>query len=80
MALATNTTLGTIALQGDLYGGSADFPSLVPSGVVPGTSTNFNSQVIDAKGRIVYYKDYPVGTETEINIVRNNSSFCINNL
>lgn len=54
MATATDTTLGTIALMGDLAGGSnATLPSLTPTGVIPGEFFA-PSIVIDTKGRILY--------------------------
>lgn len=52
MALATNTTPGSIVIAGDLTGTSSDI-QLKPSGVTAGEY--FPSQVvIDEKGRIVY--------------------------
>lgn len=52
MAEATQTTLGTIRLSGDL-GGSNDalLPQLSPTGVTPGTYTN-PTLTFDAKGRV----------------------------
>lgn len=52
MALATNTTLGSVVLGGDLTG-SAFSPSLRPTGAIPGTYQVGNC-VIDAKGRLIY--------------------------
>ena len=51
MAQATNTTLGTIALSGDLAG-TAESPELVASGVKPGTYPNVSKIHVDAKGRV----------------------------
>lgn len=54
MALATNSTPGSIVLAGDLTG-SATAPELRPSGVIPGTYGPVNI-IVDAKGRIVWAK------------------------
>jgi hypothetical protein len=51
MAQATNTTLGTIALSGDLAGSAAS-PELSASGVKPGTFENVSKIHIDSKGRV----------------------------
>ena len=52
MALATNSTPGSIILAGDLTG-NANAPSLRASGVVPGSYTTADI-VVDAKGRIIH--------------------------
>lgn len=51
MALATNSTPGSIVLGGDLTG-NANAPELRPSGVVPGVYTTADI-VVDAKGRVI---------------------------
>lgn len=52
MALATNTTAGSIVLKGDLAGTSTS-PSLRPTGVIGGNYAPCNF-VVDAKGRMIY--------------------------
>lgn len=51
MAAATNSTLGTVALAGDLAG-TADAPELAPTGVKSGSYTSVSKMHIDSKGRI----------------------------
>lgn len=51
MAAATNSTLGTVALAGDLAG-TADAPELAPTGVKAGTHQNAAKIHVDSKGRI----------------------------
>lgn len=51
MAAATNSTLGTVALAGDLAG-TADAPELAPTGVKAGTHQNVAKIHVDSKGRI----------------------------
>ena len=51
MALATNSTPGSIVLGGDLTG-NANAPELRPTGVIPGTY-DVASFVADAKGRVI---------------------------
>lgn len=58
MALATNSTPGSIVLAGDLTG-NANAPELRPTGVVPGTYASYDI-VVDSKGRIVHTQ--PAGT------------------
>ena len=53
MAQATNTTLGTVALSGDLAG-SATSPELSPSGAKAGSYTNVSKIHIDSKGRVTW--------------------------
>ena len=55
MALATNSTPGSIVLAGDLTG-SANAPELRVTGVVPGAYGPANI-VVDAKGRLIYAKN-----------------------
>jgi len=55
MALATNSTPGSIVLAGDLTGTAAS-PQLRITGVVPGAYSNVNVAV-DGKGRVVYAHD-----------------------
>jgi hypothetical protein len=50
MAQATNSTLGTIALSGDLSG-TANSPELSPTGVKAGAYENVSKLHIDSKGR-----------------------------
>lgn len=75
MAVATNTTPGTILLAGDLAGSSnANTPQLTPTGVVPGVYKGA-SVVVDAKGRILHARslsNYDVGCATaeECGVVR----------
>ena len=52
MALATNSTPGSIVLAGDLTG-TANTPQLRITGVVPGNYTNVDI-VVDSKGRVVH--------------------------
>lgn len=58
MALANNTTRGSIVLAGDLTG-NANAPELRPTGVVPGSYASCDI-VVDSKGRIVHTQ--PAGT------------------
>lgn len=51
MAAATNSTLGTVALAGDLAG-AADAPELAPTGVKAGSYTSVLKMHVDSKGRI----------------------------
>lgn len=51
MAAATNSTLGTVALAGDLAG-TATVPELAPTGVKAGTHQNVAKIHVDSKGRI----------------------------
>lgn len=55
MALATNSTPGSIVIAGDLTG-TATAPQLRPTGVVPGTYENA-AVVVDSKGRVVQARD-----------------------
>lgn len=55
MALATNTTLGSVVLGGDLTG-VANAPELRVTGVIPGTYFPANI-ITDAKGRIIWAKN-----------------------
>ena len=51
MAAATNSTLGTVALAGDLAGTSTT-PELAPTGVKAGSHQNVTKIHVDSKGRI----------------------------
>lgn len=51
MAAATNSTLGTVALAGDLAG-TATTPELAPTGVKAGSYTSVLKMHVDSKGRI----------------------------
>ena len=51
MAAATNSTLGTVALAGDLAG-TATAPELSPTGVKSGSHQSVNKIHVDSKGRI----------------------------
>ena len=51
MAAATNSTLGTVALAGDLAGTAAT-PELAPTGVKAGSHQNVTKIHVDSKGRI----------------------------
>lgn len=55
MAAATNTTLGTIKLAGDLMpSGDANSPRLIPSGVKAGTYSVVEKMHVDTKGRTLW--------------------------
>lgn len=75
MAIATEVSLGTVALSGDLAGGSnATLPSLTPTGVIAGDFIA-PSVVVDSKGRIVYAQnisnpDVPCAGPAQCGIVR----------
>jgi hypothetical protein len=57
MAAATNTTVGTVTLNGDLHGSIDPYnPELTPTGVTPGTY-KFADVVVDSKGRIIWAQD-----------------------
>ena len=51
MTAATNSTLGTVALAGDLAG-TATVPELAPTGVKSGQHSNIAKIHVDSKGRI----------------------------
>ena len=51
MAAATNSTLGTVALAGDLAG-TATVPELAPTGVKANSYTSVSKIHVDSKGRI----------------------------
>lgn len=51
MTAATNSTLGTVALAGDLAG-TATTPELAPTGVKAGSHQNVSKIHVDSKGRI----------------------------
>jgi hypothetical protein len=52
MAIATNTTAGEIVLGGDLTG-TATYPELVSTGVIPGIYAPVQRLTVDSKGRAV---------------------------
>lgn len=52
MTTATTSAEGEIVLSGDLCG-TATFPQLVSTGVIPGTYSPVQTMFVDAKGRIV---------------------------
>jgi len=75
MALATNTTIGTIYLNGDFHtSNDALAPELTATGVVAGIY-NFPDIVVDIKGRTLYLReatvdDVPCATNTSCGVVK----------
>jgi len=72
MAIANNTTAGTITFAGDLQG-TFDVPELSPTGVVPGEYQGV-SLVVDTKGRTIYARsmtevDVPCATISSCGVV-----------